>query len=152
MSAELRARHCLTLEASVGAPIESGDSGRGRRRCIPLLGGRFTGDLQGELIPGGLDWQTVLSDGSVELSAHYALRTDDGAVIEVTSVGVRHAAPDVLSRIERGESVSVDEYYFRTQMRWHTGAPHLARWNHVLLVARGERLARVVRLDVFEIE
>jgi hypothetical protein len=147
----LETRHCLTLEVEVGKPFAVGDPGGGLRRCIPLRGGRFFGDLTGVVVPGGADWQSVLPDGTIELSAHYALQTDAGALIEVTSVGLRHAAPDVLERLQRGEPVPVAEYYFRTQMRWRTGAPELARWNSRLLVSSGERLASAVRLEVFEI-
>jgi Protein of unknown function (DUF3237) len=148
---QLATRHCLTLECQVGKPFDAGDPGGGVRRCIPLMGGRFYGDLEGELVPGGSDWQTILPNGTIELSAHYALRTNTGAVIEVSSIGLRHASPEVMERLNRREAVAADQYYFRTHMRWRTGAPELARWNTRLLVSRGERQASIVRLEIFEI-
>ena len=41
------------LEASLGQPLELGDVAQGRRRIVPLLGGRFTGrELNGSLLGG----------------------------------------------------------------------------------------------------
>src|SRR5215472_11472476 len=112
----LPTRLLFTLEAEVGAPIDIGDTPTGARRCIPLGGGRFFGEIEGELIPGGADWQTVLPDGMLEIAAHYALRTRSGEAIEVLSNGVRHAPKEVIARLMRGDPVSAQEYYFRTHI------------------------------------
>jgi hypothetical protein len=151
VSETLASRWLLTLEVEVGAPLEVGDVGAGARRCIPLLGGRFFGDLEGEIVPGGTDWQTVLANGTLEIDAHYALRTNTGATLEVVSSGVRHAPAEVLGRLARGEAVEPHEYYFRTQMRFRSAAPQLARFNRLLAVSVGERLPKLVRLRVFEL-
>lgn len=139
-------RHCLTLEVEVARPIDLGG-----RRCIPLLGGRFWGDLEGKVVPGGTDWQTVLPDGNLELSAHYALETRAGELIEVSSIGVRNGAPEVLAQLARGEPVPRTAYYFRTHMRFRTSAPALQLWNLRLYTCSGERQKSVVRLSVFEL-
>ena len=144
-------RHCLTLEVEVGRPLDLGAGELGTRRCVPLLGGRFWGDLEGKVVPGGTDWQSVLPSGNLELSAHYALETSAGELIEVNSVGVRTGAPEVLARLGRGETVPRHEYYFRTHMRFRTAAPALQRWNLRLYSCVGERLKSVVRLAVFEL-
>ena len=144
-------RHCLTLEVEVGKPLDLGTSELGTRRCIPLLGGRFWGDLEGQVVPGGTDWQTVLPSGNLELSAHYALETRAGELIEVSSIGVRNGAPEVLARLARGEPVPQTEYYFRTHMRFRSAAPALAHWNLRLYTCRGERQKSTVHLEVFEL-
>jgi hypothetical protein len=142
MSESLATRWLLTLEVEVGAPLELGDVGSGARRCIPLLGGKFFGDI---------DWQSVLSNGALEIDAHYALRTRSGETLEVVSTGVRHAPAEVLARLARAEPVASHEYYFRTQMRFRSAAPGLARFNTLLAVSVGERLPKLVRLRVFEV-
>lgn len=145
-------RHCLTLEVEVSAPLDLGATPVGTRRCIPLAGGRFWGDLEGRIVPGGADWQTVLPDGNIELSAHYALETRAGELIEVTSVGVRNGAPEVLARLGRGEPVPREAYYFRTHMRLYSAANALSHLNLRLYCGRGERQKGLVRITVFELQ
>jgi hypothetical protein len=141
----------LLLEVEVGPPSQMGHIGAGTRRFIPIIGGRVSGAIRGEIIPGGADWQTIHDDGNLQLEAHYAFRTASEAVVEILSVGVRAGSPDVLKRLAAGEAVKPTEYYFRTAMRFRTGAPELAHMNHRLYVSRGERRAAVVRLEVFEV-
>jgi hypothetical protein len=141
----------LVLEVEVGPPAEPGRTGAGARRFIPLTGGRVSGAVEGEIIPGGADWQTIHDDGALQIEAHYAFRTAGGAVVEVQSNGVRAGSPEVLARLARGEPVDPSEYYFRTFVRFRTGAAELAHLNSRLAVARGERRKASVRLEVFEV-
>jgi hypothetical protein len=141
----------IVLEVEVGQPVEPGPIGAGARRCIPLPGGRVSGALEGEILPGGADWQTIHDDGNLQIEAHYAFRTADGAVVEVVSNGVRAAAPETHRRLMAGEPVEPGAYYFRTFMRLRTGAPALSHLNFRLFVARGERRAGRVRLEAFEV-
>jgi hypothetical protein len=151
MDITLRTQLLFTVEVEVAAPIELGEVGPGSRRCIPLLGGRFHGAIEGEVVPGGADWQTIASAERLEIAAHYVLRTREGALIEVESSGVRQGSPAVLARLARAEPVEPSEYYFRTQMRFRTSAPALARLNSVLAISIGERLPKQVRLRVYEV-
>jgi Protein of unknown function (DUF3237) len=151
VSDTLGTRLLLTIELGVGAPLAIGDVGAGIRRCIPLLSGRFSGDLEGEVIAGGADWQTVLADGTLEIAAHYVLRTREGATIEVISTGVRSAPAAVLDRLARAEPVAAHEYYFRTHIRFRTAAPQLDHLNKMLALSHGERFPDRVRLRVFEV-
>lgn len=102
-------------EVAVAPPLVVGESSRGLRRIVPILGGRIEGPrLQGEVLPGGADWQYVRPDGVLSLEARYTIRTVDGALIQVTNRGLRHGPPEVLERIFRGEAVLPSEYYFRS--------------------------------------
>ena len=95
------------LDATVGQPLDLGDTSQGHRRIVPLTGGSFTGpEINGTLIPGAsADWQTVLPDGTALGDIRYTLQTDGGAVLYVQSRGVRHGSADVLARLGRGEAV-----------------------------------------------
>ena len=143
-------RLLMTIEADVAGPVSAGDPGGGERRYIPITGGHFEGDIAGKVLPGG-DWQTVLADGTIELSAHYILETEDGGRLEVISDGVRSGPPEVLERLARGDTVDPALYYFRTAMRFRTGASALARFNRVLAVGLGERGPGRVLITAYEI-
>ncbi len=87
----------------------------GKRRIVPITGGKFEGpNLKGVVVPGGADWQTVRTDGTVDLEARYTLKTDDGTLIYIQNKGMRVASAEVTARIMKGEKVSPNEYYFRT--------------------------------------
>ena len=66
------------LEATVGQPLDLGDTAQGHRRIVPLTGGTFVGpELSGKLLPGAsADWQTVLPDGTALGDIRYTLQTD----------------------------------------------------------------------------
>jgi muconolactone delta-isomerase len=115
------------LQASLGEPIELGDTAMGHQRIVPLTSGTFTGPhISGTLIPGAsADWQTVLSDGTVLGDIRYVLQTDSGDVLYVQSRSIRHGSPEVLARLSRGENVDASEYTFRTSTRITTAAPKL---------------------------
>lgn len=132
---------------SLGGPAKHGE-----RRYVPLLGGTVEGpELSGTILPGGVDWQVLRADGVLEIAAHYVVRTADGALVEIQSDGLRHGPAEVMARLARGEPVAANEYFFRTVVRFTTGAPAWAHLNRCLALAVGERQARAVRLDFHRI-
>jgi hypothetical protein len=87
------------VQASVGIPIELGETQFGRRRIVPIESGMVSGPrLDGVILPGGADWQLIRRDGVAEIEARYTLQADDGALIAVINRGVRHGPPDVMRR------------------------------------------------------
>ncbi len=136
----------------VGTLVTLGPGKYGERRYVPLGGGTVHGpELNGTLVEGGVDWQVNRSDGVLDIAAHYVIRTSDGALIEVQSDGMRHGPAEVMARLARGDVVGRDEYFFRTVMRFQTGAPQWAHLNKVLALACGQREAARVVLDVYRI-
>jgi muconolactone delta-isomerase len=129
------------LEATLGQPLDLGDTPRGHRRIAPLTGGMFSGpEINGTLVAGAsADWQTVLRDGTTLADVRYTLRTDGGDLLEVQSRGVRHGSAEVLARLARGEVVDPSEYTFRTSALIETAAPHLDWLNKGIFVAVGGR-------------
>jgi muconolactone delta-isomerase len=125
------------LEASLGEPIELGDTVTGHQRIVPLTGGTFTGpEIFGTLIPdASADWQTVLPDGTVLGDVRYVLQTDSGDSLYVQSHSIRHGSPEVLARLSRGEDVDPTEYTFRTSTRITTASQKLDWLNKGVFVS-----------------
>jgi hypothetical protein len=135
----------LELTLAVASPVEVAD-----RRCIPITGGKVTGRYHGTVLPGGADWQRIGADGTIEIDARYVLALEEGRV-EIRSTGLRSGPPDVLAQLARGETVDPARYYFRTAIRFATAAPALARLNHIIALARGERGPDGVRIIIHEV-
>jgi len=140
------------IECAVAPLVSLGESEGRERRFVPLGEGRVQGPgLQGRLIAGGVDWQWRQADGYLEIQAHYAVRTDDGAVVEVRSEGLRDGPPQVLAALARGEPVPPSAYRFRTFVRFTTGAAAWAHLNRTMALAVGAREASCVRLDLYRV-
>ena len=145
-------RPLFDLHADLADILDLGQTPVGHRRVINILGGHFTGErLRGQVLCGGADWQIIRSDGVAELDARYTLQTEDGALIQVVSQGVRHGPPETMARLARGEDVDPREYYFRTVMRFETSAPAVLFLNRILAIAFGKRSANAVDLRVEEL-
>lgn len=136
------------IEVDVADVVSLGDAPMGQRRYVQLTGGRVSGGLRGEVVSGGVDWQWLRGDEVLEIQAHYVLRLEDGALVEVDSRGLRHGPAEVLKRLMAGAPVAPEEYFFRTFIRLTTGAPEHADLNRVMAVAVGAREAGRVVLDV----
>jgi hypothetical protein len=149
----LRLEALLKAEITLAEAQELGDTPVGRRRIIPITGGRFTGErLAGRVLPGGADWQVVRPDGVADLDARYTLETADGALIYVRNKGYRHGPAAVLERLRAGEVVDPALYYMRTTPRFETGDARYAWLNAMVCVATGARRAASVQLEVYEVK
>lgn len=145
--------YAFTITLKAGAPAELGEVEGARRRFIPILGGIVSGPkLQGEVLPGGGDWQTVTPEGVAKIDARYFLKLADGTIVEVLSPGVRVASPDVAKRLAQGEDVDPRLYYYRVtpQLRVKSGAQDWLGKN--AFVATGARRPDRVVLDFFTVE
>lgn len=82
-------------KVKIGQTINVGESKRGVRRVIPILGGTFKGpDIEGTILPLGEDWQLVRPDGDTELYARYLLKTNDGHIIHVLNQALIHVGEE----------------------------------------------------------
>ena len=141
-----------TVEAEVAVPVVVGAGPTGERRIVPILGGRVSGPrLQGEILPGGADFQLIRPDGVAEIEARYALRLSDGALVYVVNRGLRHAAPEDMARLLRGEPVPPERVYFRTAPAFETASPDHAWLQRGLFVGFGERRPASVLVRVFAV-
>jgi hypothetical protein len=147
-----RLEFLMHLAVDVGEITSMGGGPLGERRIVGIVGGTFEGPgLRGEVLAGGADWQIVRKDGVLDLDARYVLKEAGGGLVRVTSQGYRHGPPDVLGALGRGDEVDPARYFFRTVMRFETGAPQLEWLNKTIALATAERKARTVLLNAFRV-
>ena len=138
----MASRLLMTLQVVVPPPQKHGAVPHGTRVVAPITGGTFEGSrLRGKVLPGGGDWTLLRSDGVLELDLRITLQTDDGALVYMTSLGLRHGPPEVLAALARGESVDPSRYYFRTTVRFETSAPQYEFLNRLIAISSGDRRA-----------
>jgi Protein of unknown function (DUF3237) len=122
------------------------------RRVGVVPSGVFEGErLSGRVLDGGADWQNVRSDGSTALDVRLVLKTFDDALIGMTYRGIRHGAPDVIARVEKGEAVDPGDYYFRIAPLFETAATQYAWLNNVVAIGIGHRRADGPVYSIFEV-
>jgi len=141
------------LRVSVGAPVMVGQVPRGQRRIVSILGGTFEGpNIKGKVVPGGADWQIIRADGFSELDTRYTLETEKGQLIYVQNAGMRHAAPAVMEKLLKGETVDPKLVYFRTIPTFETAAPDLQWLTRALFIGTGERYPTEVVIRFWRVE
>ncbi len=149
---KLEIEHFCDLTVELEAPMELGNSMRGTRRIIPIIGGHVEGkSLNGRVLALGADWQTVFDNGVAELDTRYCIETHDGALIDIRNFGFRHGPKDVLDALARGEHVDPSKYYMRTQPRFETGDERYSWLNHRIFVGYGQREKNTVYVSVYEV-
>ena len=144
----------FAFEATISlAPINDlGKTPIGHRRIIDIASGTVTGPkLQGEILPGGADWQYIRDDDVTFLDARYTIKTVDEALIYVNNRGYRHGPAEVMERMKKGEPVEDASYYFRCTPWFETSAPKYGWLNKTIFVASGARDPEAVRLAFFEV-
>ena len=140
------------LSVRVGTPIEVGTTATGRRRIIPITGGEARGDgWTARVLPGGADYQRVVSDTRAELQAHYVLETDGGDLIYVHNQAIRVAPPEVTAALLRGETVDPALVYFRCLPSLETASPALRWINDRLFAGAGVRHPDRVAMSFHEL-
>ena len=152
---DMELRYLMTIAVEAMPPASLGMFPIGERRLTAFTGGTFNGadglDLTGTIAPGGVDWQIVRSDATIELRAHYLLVTDKDESIEVESNGIRVMSPEVVARFAKGEPLEPSEYYFRSHIRLSTGSPRLAHLNNRIAVSTGERRQKTVLIHIHDV-
>jgi len=148
----MNSRLLITLQVQVAGPQKIGAVPHGTRVTAPIAEGRFEGPrLRGKVLPGGGDWTLLRGDGVLELDLRLTLATDDGALIHMTSFGLRHGPPEVIAALGRGETVDPATYYFRTTPRFETADPRYAFLNRLIAVSVGDRRALGPLYTIYEI-
>ncbi|MBX5461799.1 MAG: DUF3237 domain-containing protein [Steroidobacteraceae bacterium] len=149
----LNAEFAFTVRASVAPPIKVGQGPNGERRFVAITGGTVNGPLMsGKVVAGSGDWQVVRPDGVLSAEARYTLQSADGVLIAVVNRGIRHAEPEIMAKLMRGEPVPAGSYYFRTAAQFEAPLGSRYEWmNRTLFAGVAEREPDVAIIHFFRI-
>jgi hypothetical protein len=142
------------VRAEVADPIVVGELPTGQtRRIIDIIGGTVEGpEIKGRVLRGGADWQLIRrGDGFTDVDARYALETDDGEIIYVSNIGIRHAPPEVMARLNAGEVVDQSQIYMRTVPKFEATSPKYEWLTRSLFICTGERYPNGVIIRFFRV-
>jgi hypothetical protein len=139
------------VTARLGPLEDHGVTRAGHRRVVPITGGRVSGLIEAQILPGGADWQVVRPDGTVEIDTRYSARTADGEYVHFRTSGVRSGPPEILAALLRGEAVDPARYYFRVGVYLETSAPRLAALERSIFVASAIREADGVAYTAYRV-
>jgi hypothetical protein len=141
------------VRAEVADPLVVGELPNGTRRIIDILGGTVEGPgISGVIRPGGADWQMIRrEDGFTDIDARYTIETESGSFVYVTNIGIRHAPPDVMGRLNAGETVDQSDIYFRAIPKFETGDPDLEWLMRSIFISTGERYPNGVIIRFFRV-
>ena len=143
------------LVVHVTTPVEVGQviglNTRGLRRIIPIVGGTVSGQLSGQVLAGGADFQMVVSDTVADLDARYILALDNGHRVYVQNRALRRGTAADVARLVRGEAVDPAAIYFRCAPTFEVSDPSLAWLTDSLFVGTGARYPDRVEMRFFRV-
>ena len=133
-------------------PQELGTIEGQRKRIIPITGGVVSGPkLNGIVLPGGADWQSIRPDGVTHIYARYTLKAEDGTLISIINPGVRRGPEDVMRRLVAGERVDPTLYYFKTTPTFDAGGAYAWLMESVW-VSVGKRWPDSVEIEYYSVD
>jgi Protein of unknown function (DUF3237) len=149
----IRTQYAFTARVSVAPAIVVGPGPRGLRRFVPIVGGTVIGPLlTGKVLAAGGDSQVARADGVLEVEARYLIETEDGHLVAVVNRGLRLGTPEVIARLNRGDQVLPDEYYFRTAAQFEALVSSPYEWlNRAVFVATAEREVGMAIVHFFRV-
>lgn len=145
--------HLCDIEVDVGRPIEVGNTSFGLRRLVPILGGTVSGPaLRGRVLPGGADFQLIVSGGTEShLDARYVIELEDGCRLFVSNRALRVTTSDAAERLLRGEAVDPSQVYFRCQPLIEAADQPWLWLNACQILGTGQRLPDKVLLSFYRV-
>ncbi|MCW4627842.1 MULTISPECIES: DUF3237 domain-containing protein [Marinomonas] len=141
-----------SLEIEVDKPQEIGRSIHGERRLIPILGGKVIGEnWKGEILPGGADYQLIISPRITHLDARYIIETDKGERIYIKNEAIRVASEELTQMIKEGKTVNPNDVYFRCSPKFETSAEEFQWITERMFIGIGIRKPSLVEINLFEV-
>jgi hypothetical protein len=152
--------HIADLTVLVAPPVEAGSvtglNSRGRRRIIPITGGTLRGPrLSGRVLPGGADFQLVVSETTADLDARYIIELDGpefaGEHLYVQNRALRRGSAADIAKLVHGEPVEPAVIYFRGAPSFEVSSPKLAWLTESLFIVNGARYPDRVEMSLYRV-
>lgn len=127
----------------------------GKRQLIPILSGKVSGILSGEVLPGGVDSQIIEPNGVCRLSARYALKVTEGTVY-IENNGIRKV-PAEFKHLLFTEDMSYfnkilpSDIYFKTVPVFEVDSPELEWLRTSIFICSASRTSDGVKLDFYRV-
>jgi Protein of unknown function (DUF3237) len=132
--------HVLTMIARTEQAIFVPGAPQGTRGVVRVTGGEFHGArLSGTIAPGGADWFTARSDGSLRLDVRLLLACSDGTSVLLVYHGVAVPARD------NGYDIRIAPLFEAPE------GPH-AWLNNIQGVGRGSLIDGGVRYEIYALQ
>ncbi|MDF2523140.1 MAG: hypothetical protein K0R31_781 [Clostridiales bacterium] len=113
------------LVVDCAPPIEVGNVEKGFLKIIPIIGGEFEGPkIKGIVLPVGADWNTGnhYNPAFKGIDTRYVLKTDDGAIISLSTKGYVRQTPEVAAARQSRQPVDPTSYYFKQHLFFETSS------------------------------
>ena len=148
---EIKTEFLFTIALDVDV-YNIGETPYGSRRIGRFGTGSFQGPkLKGTVLPGGACWMLMRRDDVLEIEVRITLETDDKQQIYMTWKGFRHGPKEVIDRLNHGEDVDPETYYFRTTPYFETSSEKYSWMNRICSIATGTRAAGARTFQVFQV-
>ncbi len=147
------------IVVKVATPTVIGQDDKvGRRQLIPITEGKLKGQdiagnqIEGTVLPGGVDSQVIRPNGICELSARYGVCLSNGDSFYIENNGIRTVPDEYVEKVVNGEFVDPDAYYFSTTPTFEIYSDNLKWLNRYLFVCKATRLPKEVQLSFYIVE
>lgn len=84
----IKAETVLNLHVKCTKELNVGQTIDGELNVIPIIGGEFSGKINGKVVSGGANWNTKKANEVSHVFAKYVLLTDEGEYIAIENEGV----------------------------------------------------------------
>ena len=152
--------HIADLTVLVAAPVEAGQvtgiNSRGNRRIIPIIGGTLKGPrLNGRVLPGGADFQLVVSATATDLNARSIIALDSpdfgGEHLYVQNRPLRIGSATDIAKLVRGEAVDPAAIYFRGVPTFEVSSRKLDWLTEGIFLTTGARYPDRVEMSLYRV-
>lgn len=129
------------VNINLGKPQDLNITRYGKRRIINIEGGSVQGpEINGTILPGGADWQTIRTDGTTDISARYTIMTDDEELLYIQDKGIRTLPEQMISEGASNHEVEQSKFIMRTTAKIEANENSKYDWlNRSIIVSAGFR-------------
>lgn len=146
----------FSIDIVVDQPIIVSNSPvTGKRQLIPILRGKVSGELIGEVLPGGVDSQIIEPNGVCRLSARYALKVSEGTVY-IENNGIRTVPAEYKSLLFTEDmsffnQILPSDIYFKTVPVFEVDSPELEWLRTSIFICSASRTSDGVKLAFYRV-